>query len=96
MGIFRKRKEYNNRFCKKDPDYLTVCEIVNSIKPGFDKRLKPSTHLIVLGFNSMDYISLILKVGEIVKKEISEISERIEISSILTIKDVVLMLKSLK
>ena len=58
--------------------------------------LTPKTRFLDLGFDSMQFINLLLSLEDIINKDLEEVVAEIDIATIETIDDVVKVLKKLK
>ena len=69
--------------------FSEVCDIICNFLPQIDKSgLKGSTRLDELGFDSILSINLILSLEDIVKKDVSEIIQEIDLQKMNTLDDI--------
>ncbi len=94
MKIFKRKPqdlEENEYFDK-------VCEALKEIMPTDLKGLvlKKETKIDTLGIDSIKYINLFISLEEIIGKELEDIVDFIDLSSIKTINDIVELVKELQ
>ena len=95
MKIFSKKKKENDSLNNENAEYKIICDSILKIKPDISFEIKPDTGLQDIGFNSMDYINLMLSFEEIINKDIDYIVERIDLKTLVTVNDAVLKLQEL-
>jgi acyl carrier protein len=94
INIFSKRKQEE----KNCSEFELLSNLIKGILPE-EKRtieLTLKTRFTDLGFDSIQFINLLLSLEDIINKDLEEIVAQIDIASIETIEDVVKVLKTLK
>jgi len=93
-NFFSKKKQGE----KNSNEFELLSNLIKKILPE-DRRnveLTPKTRFTDLGFDSMQFINLLLSLEDIINKDLEEIVAEIDIATLETIDDVVKVLKILK
>ena len=86
-----------SRFRKKHTEtdsnecFEQICKALKEVMPTElkDMVLKKDTNIEILGIDSIKYINLFISLEEIIGKELEEIVDLIDLSSIKTVNDIV-------
>lgn len=94
FGFKSKKSESKNN----SDEFVLLSGLIKKILPDDIKNIEltPKTKFIDLGFDSMQFINLLLSLEDIIEKDLEEIVAEIDMASIDTIEDVINILESLK
>ena len=91
-----KKKEINPN---ADNDcFLEICDALREVMP-IDRQgvlIKKTTEIESLGIDSIKYINLFVNLENIIGRDLDEIIDEIDLSSIVIVEDLVLLVKNLK
>lgn len=92
--LFFKKTEIGNAV----DNVQLVCDIIKEVRPELSKDhvLTPFTRFDEIGFDSMKYISFLLRVEELTKTDLEKIANSMDLSSIRTIDDMAKVIGSLR
>lgn len=79
-------------------NFQLVCDALREIMPENIQQIKleGNTKIETLGIDSIKYINLFISLEDIIGKELEEIVDSIDISSIKTVNDIVNLVKELQ
>ena len=92
--IFNKKKqEISSEDC-----FNKVCDALYEVMPEELRNIEllPKTKIETLGIDSIKYINLFISLEEIIGKELDEVVDAIDVSSIKTVDDIVKLVNELK
>lgn len=94
FNIFRKKHIVTDR----NECFGQICNALKEVMPKElnDLILKEETKIDTLGIDSIKYINLFISLEEIIGKELEEIVDSIDLSTILTVNDIVILVNKLQ
>ena len=93
FSIFKKKHTVVSKDC-----FDQICKTLKDVMPQELKHIKIQTETKIesLGIDSIKYINLFISLEDIIGKELEEIVDSIDLSSIITVSDIVGLVKNLQ